>query len=108
MKTTKIRVKNTEGKQVLFYHCAGHLRWPRILSILARLGITPSEYLISVNHIGKTPMTSIKAFNSKGNVVYHFTTPRNLTNEEITQDLHDWAVDPETHNVMVKRNEEHD
>lgn len=54
MKTTKIRVKNTEGKQVLFYHCAGHLRWPRILSILARLGITPSEYLISVNYISKT------------------------------------------------------
>lgn len=53
MKTTKIRVKNTEGKQVLFYHCTGHLRWPRILSILARLGITPSEYLISVNYIGK-------------------------------------------------------
>lgn len=50
-------------------------------------------------------MTDIRAFNSRGKEVYHYATPLDLTDEEINKDLRDWGVNPETHNVMVKRDE---
>ena len=46
-------------------------------------------------------MTSIIAYDSRGGVAYRFTTPRNLTPDEIEQDLKDWAVDKATHKVVV-------
>lgn len=46
-------------------------------------------------------MTTIEAYDSRGKRVYHYSTPRNLTEEEINQDLQDWAVNPETHDILV-------
>lgn len=46
-------------------------------------------------------MTTIEAYDSRGKRVYHYSTPRNLTPEEIEQDLKDMCVDRATHKVVI-------
>ena len=46
-------------------------------------------------------MTHIIAKDSRGKVVYKFSTPRNLAPEEIEQDLKDMCVDRATHQVEI-------
>lgn len=46
-------------------------------------------------------MTTIEAYDSRGKRVYYYSTPRNLTPEEIEQDLKDMCVDRATHKVVI-------
>ena len=46
-------------------------------------------------------MTTIEAYDSRGKRVYHYSTPRDLTPEEVEQDLKEWGVDRATHKVVI-------
>lgn len=46
-------------------------------------------------------MTDIIAYDKNGGMAYHYTTPTDLSREEIEQDLKDWCVDTTTHTVVV-------
>lgn len=46
-------------------------------------------------------MTEITAYDKRGNVVYHFSTPQALTQEEIERDLREWGVSDNNHTVKV-------
>lgn len=50
-------------------------------------------------------MTTIEAYDSRGKRAYYYATPRNLTDEEIEQDLLDMCVDRTKHNIIVNRDE---
>ena len=49
-------------------------------------------------------MTTIEAYDSRGKRVYFYSTPRNLTPEEVEQDLKDMCVDRATHKVVINGN----
>lgn len=46
-------------------------------------------------------MTTIEAYDSRGKRVYYYSTPRDLTPEEVEQDLKDMCVDRATHKVII-------
>lgn len=46
-------------------------------------------------------MTEITAYDKRGNVVYHYSTPQALSQEEIERDLREWGVSAKQHTVKV-------
>lgn len=46
-------------------------------------------------------MTEIIATDKRGKVVYHYSTPHTLSQEEIVQDLKDWGVEKSKHNISI-------
>lgn len=46
-------------------------------------------------------MTEIIATDKRGKVVYHYSTPRTLSQEEIEQDLREWGVEKSKHTIII-------